>query len=138
MKGARSLSNSLFSLLSIAGAVLLFTATIAPASANSGDWSLVSAPPPPGPYRTVNLDPRVRATRRKPCARCCAGCRWAGRLPGTHAAFAATGTGTLSIQDTQATCQYLSRACTIPGECGQAELWNDAVPWIFPDTPLPG
>lgn len=59
MKGARSLSNSLFSLLSIAGVVLLFSATIAPASANSGDWSLVSAPPPPGPYRTVNLDPRV-------------------------------------------------------------------------------
>ena len=56
MKAARSLSNSLFLLLSIAGAVL-FSAT--PASANSGDWSLVSAPPPPGPYRTVNLDPRV-------------------------------------------------------------------------------
>ena len=25
----------------------------------SDDWSLVSAPPPPGPYRTVNIDPRV-------------------------------------------------------------------------------
>jgi hypothetical protein len=23
------------------------------------DWSLVSAPPPPGPYRAVNIDPRV-------------------------------------------------------------------------------
>ncbi len=66
MKGARSLSNSLFSLLSIAGAVLLFTATIAPASANSGDWSLVSAPPPPGPYRTVNLDPRVPGQEGSP------------------------------------------------------------------------
>ena len=59
MKDARSLSGSLFSLLSIVGAVSLLAATIAPVSANSGDWSLVSAPPPPGPYRTVNLDPRV-------------------------------------------------------------------------------
>ena len=59
MKGARSLSGSLFSLVSIAGAVSLLTATTAPVSANSGDWSLVSAPPPPGPYHTVNLDPRV-------------------------------------------------------------------------------
>jgi hypothetical protein len=25
----------------------------------SDDWSLVSAPPPPGPYRAVNIDPRV-------------------------------------------------------------------------------
>lgn len=59
MKAARSLSNSLFSLLSIVGAVSLLASTIAPVSAGSGDWSLVSAPPPPGPYRTVNLDPRV-------------------------------------------------------------------------------
>ena len=66
MKAARSLSNSLFSLLSVASAVLLFTATSAPASANSGDWSLVSAPPPPGPYRTVNLDPRVPGSEGTP------------------------------------------------------------------------
>ena len=59
MKGARSLSGSLFSLVSVVGAVALLAATIAPVSANSGDWSLVSAPPPPGPYRSVNLDPRV-------------------------------------------------------------------------------
>jgi hypothetical protein len=25
----------------------------------SDDWSLVSAPPPPGPYQAVNIDPRV-------------------------------------------------------------------------------
>ena len=25
----------------------------------SEDWALVSAPPPPGPYRPVHLDPRV-------------------------------------------------------------------------------
>lgn len=25
----------------------------------SDDWRLVSAPPPPGPYRAVNIDPRV-------------------------------------------------------------------------------
>jgi hypothetical protein len=25
----------------------------------SDDWNLVSAPPPPGPYRAVNIDPRV-------------------------------------------------------------------------------
>ena len=25
----------------------------------SEDWSLVSAPPPPGPYQAVNIDPRV-------------------------------------------------------------------------------
>ena len=25
----------------------------------SDDWGLVSAPPPPGPYRAVNIDPRV-------------------------------------------------------------------------------
>jgi hypothetical protein len=148
MKAARSLSNSLFSLLSTAGAVLLFTATIAPASANSGDWSLVSAPPPPGPYRTVNLDPRVPGAEGIPMIGNTPGFAQpgesrvpvapTGRLPGTHAAFAATGTGALSIQDAQTTCQYLSRACTIPGECGQAELWNDAVPWILPDTHLPG
>jgi len=59
MKRARSLSGSLFSLVSVVGAVALLAATIAPVSANSGDWSLVSAPPPPGPYRSVNLDPRV-------------------------------------------------------------------------------
>jgi hypothetical protein len=59
MKGARSLSGSLLSLVSIVGAVSLLASTIAPVSASSGDWSLVSAPPPPGPYRSVNLDPRV-------------------------------------------------------------------------------
>ena len=25
----------------------------------SNDWEIVSAPPPPGPYRAVNLDPRI-------------------------------------------------------------------------------
>ena len=25
----------------------------------SDDWGLVSAPPPPGPYQAVNIDPRV-------------------------------------------------------------------------------
>lgn len=25
----------------------------------SDDWAIVSAPPPPGPYNTVNLDPRI-------------------------------------------------------------------------------
>jgi len=31
-----------------------------PASFNyTDDWVLVSAPPPPGPYRSVNIDPRV-------------------------------------------------------------------------------
>ncbi len=59
MKGARSLSGYLFTLVSIAGAVSLLVASIAPVSANTDDWSIVSAPPPPGPYRTVNLDPRV-------------------------------------------------------------------------------
>ena len=59
MKGARRLSGSLFPLVSIVGAVALLAATVAPVSANSGDWSLVSAPPPPGPYRSINLDPRV-------------------------------------------------------------------------------
>lgn len=59
MKGTRSLSGSLFSPVSIVGAVALLAATIAPVSANTDDWSLVSAPPPPGPYRSVNLDPRV-------------------------------------------------------------------------------
>ena len=66
MKGARSLSGSLFSLVSIVGAVSLLAATMTPASANSSDWSLVSAPPPPGPYRTVNLDPRVPGSEGVP------------------------------------------------------------------------
>jgi len=40
--------------------------TVAPVSANSDDWALVSAPPPPGPYRAVNLDPRIPGSDRIP------------------------------------------------------------------------
>lgn len=29
------------------------------AAAGDDDWSIVSAPPPPGPYRSINIDPRI-------------------------------------------------------------------------------
>lgn len=29
------------------------------ATSSDSDWSIVSAPPPPGPYRSVNIDPRI-------------------------------------------------------------------------------
>ena len=32
----------------------------------SEDWAVVSAPPPPGPYRAVNLDPRIPGTGMLP------------------------------------------------------------------------
>jgi len=60
MKDARSLSAYFFLMLSVMfGPGLIFLAISSPASANAEDWALVSAPPPPGPYRAVNLDPRV-------------------------------------------------------------------------------
>jgi|GEM_PF-2662401 len=59
MKGTRSLSGYLFLLVFIAGSASMLVAVVAPASAGTDDWSRVSAPPPPGPYRTVYLDPRV-------------------------------------------------------------------------------
>ncbi len=60
MKVARSLSAYLFLMMSIVvGSASVFVAMSTPASANAEDWALVSAPPPPGPYHTVNLDPRV-------------------------------------------------------------------------------
>ena len=60
MKGTRSLSGILYLLMSMAvsGAALLVTPVVC-ASDDRDDWRLVSAPPPPGPYRVVNLDPRV-------------------------------------------------------------------------------
>ena len=60
MKDARSLSAYLFFMMSVVvGSASVLVATSTPASANAEDWTLVSAPPPPGPYRAVNLDPRV-------------------------------------------------------------------------------
>jgi len=60
MKVARSLSAYLFLMMfAVVGSALVFAAMSTPASANAEDWTLVSAPPPPGPYRAVNLDPRV-------------------------------------------------------------------------------
>ena len=51
----------------LAGLLLLLVASTlsadeakTPVSFNyTDDWALVSAPPPPGPYRSVNIDPRV-------------------------------------------------------------------------------
>jgi hypothetical protein len=66
MKGTRNLSGYLFLLASIAGPALMLVAAVAPVSAGTDDWSRVSAPPPPGPYRTVNLDPRVPGQEGSP------------------------------------------------------------------------
>jgi hypothetical protein len=66
MKGTRSLSGYLFLLASIAGSASMLVAAVAPVSAGTDDWSRVSAPPPPGPYRTVNLDPRVPGQEGSP------------------------------------------------------------------------
>lgn len=40
-------------------AVTAETATDTTSFTYSEDWDVVSAPPPPGPYRAVNLDPRI-------------------------------------------------------------------------------
>ena len=49
--------------------ILILISTALPVSADEAnqtsaytykdDWAVVSAPPPPGPYRAVNIDPRV-------------------------------------------------------------------------------
>ena len=60
MKSARSFSGYFFLLIyTVAGSVAMLDATVASASPDTDDWRLVSAPPPPGPYHAVNLDPRV-------------------------------------------------------------------------------
>jgi len=60
MKGTRTLSDYLSLLAFLAGsASIVFAAVVTPVSADTDEWRVVSAPPPPGPYRTVNLDPRI-------------------------------------------------------------------------------
>ena len=60
MKGTRTLSGCLSLLASLAGsALIVFAAVVTPVSADTDEWRVVSAPPPPGPYRSVNLDPRI-------------------------------------------------------------------------------
>jgi len=48
----------LLPLLLLGGNVLAMDEREAPAGSDN-DWSIVSAPPPPGPYRSVNIDPRI-------------------------------------------------------------------------------
>jgi hypothetical protein len=50
--------GALLLLLPLLQATPLAMAEVAPFT-YSDDWSLVSAPPPPGPYQPVNIDPRV-------------------------------------------------------------------------------
>ena len=60
MKGTHSLSGILSLLMSMTvGCAAMLATPVVCASADRDDWRLVSAPPPPGPYRAVNLDPRV-------------------------------------------------------------------------------
>ncbi len=60
MKDAHSLTGYLSLLMSIiVGGTAILMTTVVSVSADTGDWRRVSAPPPPGPYRAVNLDPRI-------------------------------------------------------------------------------
>lgn len=84
MKGIHSLSGIQFLLISmtLCCAALLATPVVS-ASADRDDWRVVSAPPPPGPYRPVNLDPRVPGQAGIPVT--------GNRMPETTGAASAAG-----------------------------------------------
>jgi hypothetical protein len=58
-KSGLSSASLSFVLLLLSGQVPAEEATPPASFTYSDDWALVSAPPPPGPYNAVNIDPRV-------------------------------------------------------------------------------
>jgi hypothetical protein len=69
--------------------ILILISTALPVSADEAnpspgyiykdDWAVVSAPPPPGPYRAVNIDPRVPGVGAIPPLSMDAACTGCGR-----------------------------------------------------------
>lgn len=61
MKSRREVVSGsvVLSLLLVAGPVLADESVPDSGFTYTDDWAVVSAPPPPGPYRAVNIDPRV-------------------------------------------------------------------------------
>ena len=61
MKGRREVvsGSMVLSLLLLTAPVLADEAAPRSEFTYTDDWAVVSAPPPPGPYRAVNIDPRV-------------------------------------------------------------------------------
>lgn len=63
----RTIEISVLALVMMSGMNMVYAAETAPATTDDAarsftyndDWALVSAPPPPGPYQSVNLDPRI-------------------------------------------------------------------------------
>lgn len=59
MKKDRCLAGRLLLPLLFLGGNVLAMDESETAARGDDDWSIVSAPPPPGPYRSVNIDPRI-------------------------------------------------------------------------------